>query len=89
MAIQESAFQNLVLFFLNDINATSKEVLKIQAKQLALLEAIKDNLYEPNVPAINEMIEKLGELYLKTSEISIENFRNLIQNEVILPNSVH
>lgn len=86
MPAQESAFQNLVLFFLNDIYSTNKEVLKIQSKQLALLEAIKDNLYAPNVEAVNEVINQLQEVYFKTSEISINNFRDLMQKEVVLPN---
>jgi hypothetical protein len=88
MAMQERAFQNLVLFFLNDINSTGKQLLKNQAKQLAMLEAIKDNLYEPNVPAINELISRLQESYLKMSELSIKTLRALMQQEVILPNYV-
>jgi hypothetical protein len=86
MTLQEGAFQNLVLFFLNDINATGKELLKNQSKQLAMLEAIKDNLYEPNVPAIDEMIGRLQESYLKMGEISITTLRDLVQQDVILPN---
>ena len=89
MTIQESAFQNPVLFFLNDISATGKELLKNQSKQLTMLESIKDNLYETNVPAINELINQLQEAYLKTSEIAITTFRDLMQKEVILPNSVY
>lgn len=89
MAIEESAFQRLVLFFLNDINATSKELLKIQTKQLALLEALKDRLYEQNIAMANDIIEQLAEAYHKTSEISIETYRNVIQNDFIIPNSPH
>lgn len=87
MAMQESSFQNLVLFFINDINATSKEILKYQSKQLALLEAIKDKLYEHNVSAVNELIEPLQEAYLKTSEMNIQIRMDLVENNMILPNS--
>jgi hypothetical protein len=42
----EREFQNLVLMFLNDINAMNKEILKFQSRQLAVLDVIKDNLYD-------------------------------------------
>ena len=86
MAMQEGTFQNLVIMFLNDINATNKEILKFQSRQLALLEAVKDNLYAKNVEAANEVIERLYEAYRKMSETNVQTCKDLYNIEIVLPN---
>jgi hypothetical protein len=86
MAMQESAFQNLVLMFLNDINATNKEILKFQSRQLALLEAIKDNLFAQNIEPANVIIEQLYEAYHKMSEMNIQACKDLYNKDLIMPN---
>jgi hypothetical protein len=86
MAIQEGAFQNLVLMFLNDINATNREILKFQSRQLALLEAIKDNLYAQNIGPTNALIDQLCEAYQKMSKMNIETCKELYNKEMIMPN---
>jgi hypothetical protein len=85
MSMQEGAFQNLVLLLLNDINATNKEISKFQSRELALLEAIKDNLYAKNVEAANAIIEQLYETYQKMSEANIQTCKDMYNKELILP----
>jgi hypothetical protein len=86
MAMQEGAFQNLVIMFLNDINATNKEILKFQSRQLALLEVIKDSLYAKNIETANAVIEQLYEEYKKMSETNVQTCKDLYNKEIILPN---
>ena len=85
MSMPEGAFQNLVLMFLNDINATNKEIIKFQSRQLAVLEAIKDNLYAKNVEAADKIIEQLYETYRKMSETNIQVAKDMYNKEMILP----
>ena len=86
MAMPEGAFQNLVIVLLNDINATNKEILKFQSRQLALLEVIKDGLYEKNLEAADAAIEQFYEAYRKMSETNISTCKDLYYKEIILPN---
>jgi hypothetical protein len=85
MSMPERDFQNLVLMFLNDTNATNKEILKFQSRQLALLEVIKDNLYAKNIDSVNAIVEQLFEAYQKMSETNIEAAKNLYNKELIMP----
>lgn len=85
MPMPERDFQNLVLMFLNDINATNKEILKFQSRQLALLEVIKDNLYSKNIDPVNAIVEQLFEAYQKMAESNVEAARELYDKELIMP----
>lgn len=85
MSMPERDFQNLVLMFLNDINATNKEILKFQSRQLALLEIIKDHLYAKNIDPINAIVEQLFEAYQKMTETNIESAKDLYIKELIMP----
>ncbi len=85
MPMPEANFQNLVLMFLNDINATSKEILKFQSRQLALLEDLNDNLYAKNIEAANAIIEQLYAAYQKMGEANIQACKELYDKEIILP----
>ena len=89
MSMPERDFQNLVLMFLNDINATNKEILKFQSRQLALLEVIKDNLYAKNIDPVNAIIEQLFEAYKKMSETNIEAAKDLHNKELIMPRFIN
>lgn len=86
MAMPEGAFQNLVIMFLNDINATNKEILKFQTRQLALLEVIKGNLYAKNLEAADAAIEQFYEVYQKMSETNVQTCKDLYLKEIVLPN---
>ncbi len=85
MSMPERDFQNLVLMFLNDINAMSKEMLKFQSRQLAVLDVIKDNLYAKNIDAVDPVIERLFEAYQKMCETNIEIAKDLYNKQIIIP----
>ena len=85
MAMEEGAFQNLVLMFLNDIHASNKEILKFQARQLAYLEAIKDTLYAKNIDLANAQIEEIFTAYQKMIETNVQLSKDLYDKEMIMP----
>jgi hypothetical protein len=80
--LEDGAFRNMVMFFLNQTNATLTEVLKNQCRILSTLESLRFFRAPTSIDA-TAYIDSLSEDFLKINQSNIEILRNLMQETVI------